>query len=68
MFALTAGLGAEEYCKKLEKEDHDDYSSIMVKVRENLNHRFAPTSHLRFRLLLIAWPKRMPNNFIEKSE
>ena len=65
IFALTAGLGAEEYCRKLEKEDHDDYSSIMVKVRK-FNHLFAHKSY--FRRLLIVWPRRTPSNFIEKSE
>uniref|UniRef100_A0A0N4X719 Methionine synthase n=1 Tax=Haemonchus placei TaxID=6290 RepID=A0A0N4X719_HAEPC len=33
LFACSAGIGAEEYCKELEK-NHDDYASIMVKILE----------------------------------
>ena len=32
MFSCTGGIGVEEYCRKLEKENLDDYASIMVKV------------------------------------
>ena len=31
LFAVTAGVGLEEFAKALERE-HDDYSSIMAKA------------------------------------
>ena len=37
MFAVTAGLGAEELCKEFQS-DHDDYKTIMLKA---LADRFA---------------------------
>lgn len=33
LFSCTGGVGAEEYCRDIEKKDFDDYGSIMVKVR-----------------------------------
>ncbi|CAD6191477.1 unnamed protein product [Caenorhabditis auriculariae] len=50
MFACTAGLGVEDYCKKLETEDHDDYASIMVKaLADRLAEAFAEWLHKEVR-------------------
>lgn len=52
MFACTAGLGAEEYCAKLE-EDHDDYASIMVKaLADRLAEAFAEYLHRQIRVTM----------------
>lgn len=48
-FAVTAGIGVEELCKKYEKE-HDDYSSIMVKaVADRLAEAAAEWLHEKVR-------------------
>ncbi|KAF1765910.1 hypothetical protein GCK72_005863 [Caenorhabditis remanei] len=49
LFACTAGLGAEEYCKVLE-ENHDDYASIMVKaLADRLAEAYAEYLHKEVR-------------------
>jgi len=48
-FALTAGLGVEELCRRFER-DHDDYRSIMVKaLADRLAEAFAELLHKRVR-------------------
>ncbi|KAL6735814.1 hypothetical protein Aduo_006221 [Ancylostoma duodenale] len=50
LFACSAGIGAEEYCKILEK-DHDDYGSIMVKaLADRLAEAFAEYLHRLVRI------------------
>ncbi|RCN28390.1 putative 5-methyltetrahydrofolate--homocysteine methyltransferase [Ancylostoma caninum] len=50
VFACSAGIGAEEYCKILEK-DHDDYGSIMVKaLADRLAEAFAEYLHRLVRI------------------
>lgn len=50
LFACSAGIGAEEYCKELEKE-HDDYASIMVKaLADRLAEAFAEYLHRQVRI------------------
>ncbi|PIC47108.1 hypothetical protein B9Z55_006571 [Caenorhabditis nigoni] len=52
LFACTAGLGAEEYCKTLE-ENHDDYASIMVKaLADRLAEAYAEYLHKEVRVNL----------------
>ncbi|ULU07259.1 hypothetical protein L5515_014902 [Caenorhabditis briggsae] len=52
LFACTAGLGAEEYCKVLE-ENHDDYASIMVKaLADRLAEAYAEYLHKEVRVNL----------------
>jgi 5-methyltetrahydrofolate--homocysteine methyltransferase len=49
-FAVTAGFGTEELCKKFE-QDHDDYSSIMTKaIADRLAEAFAEYLHKRARV------------------
>ena len=49
MFAVTAGLGADELVKQFEK-DHDDYHAIMVKaLADRLAEAFATLLHARVR-------------------
>src|SRR5439155_10077640 len=49
-FAVTAGFGVEELCKKFER-DHDDYNSIMVKaLADRLAEAFAECLHKRARI------------------
>ncbi len=49
MFAVTAGLGADQLAKQFE-EDHDDYNSIMVKaVADRLAEAFAELLHEKVR-------------------
>ncbi len=48
-FAVTGGLGAEELAKKFE-EDHDDYSSIMVKaLADRMAEALAEKIHAKVR-------------------
>jgi 5-methyltetrahydrofolate--homocysteine methyltransferase len=48
-FAVTAGLGVEELCRKFER-DHDDYNSIMTKaLADRLAEAFAELLHQRAR-------------------
>jgi 5-methyltetrahydrofolate--homocysteine methyltransferase len=48
-FAVTAGIGVEDLCKKFEK-DHDDYNSIMTKaLADRLAEAFAEYLHKRVR-------------------
>jgi 5-methyltetrahydrofolate--homocysteine methyltransferase len=48
-FAVTAGFGAEELCRRYER-DHDDYNSIMTKaLADRLAEAFAEYLHLRVR-------------------
>jgi 5-methyltetrahydrofolate--homocysteine methyltransferase len=48
-FAVTAGFGTEELCRKFE-QDHDDYSSIMTKaLADRLAEAFAEYLHKRVR-------------------
>ncbi|KAK6738434.1 hypothetical protein RB195_020504 [Necator americanus] len=50
LFACTAGLGAQEYCKELES-DHDDYGSIMIKaLADRLAEAFAEYLHRLVRI------------------
>ncbi|CAJ0585703.1 unnamed protein product, partial [Mesorhabditis spiculigera] len=52
MFACTAGLGAEQYCAKLE-QDNDDYNSIMVKaLADRLAEAYAEYLHRQIRVTL----------------
>ena len=49
LFAVTAGLGAEKK-EKYFNDDHDDYSSIMLKaLADRLAEAFAEALHLRVR-------------------
>ncbi|MDB5964771.1 MAG: metH, partial [Polaromonas sp.] len=49
VFAVTAGLGAEKK-EKYFQDDHDDYSSIMLKaLADRLAEAFAEALHLRVR-------------------
>jgi 5-methyltetrahydrofolate--homocysteine methyltransferase len=48
-FAVSAGFGTEELCKKFER-DHDDYNSIMTKaLADRLAEAFAEYLHKRAR-------------------
>jgi 5-methyltetrahydrofolate--homocysteine methyltransferase len=48
-FAVSAGFGTEEICKKFER-DHDDYNSIMTKaLADRLAEAFAEYLHKRVR-------------------
>jgi len=48
-FAVTAGFGTEDLCKKFER-DHDDYNSIMTKaIADRLAEAFAEYLHKRAR-------------------
>lgn len=48
-FAVTAGIGVEELCKRFDR-DHDDYNSIMVKaLADRLAEAFAEFLHKRVR-------------------
>jgi 5-methyltetrahydrofolate--homocysteine methyltransferase len=48
-FAVTAGLGVEQLCRKFES-DHDDYNSIMTKaLADRLAEAFAELLHQRAR-------------------
>jgi 5-methyltetrahydrofolate--homocysteine methyltransferase len=48
-FAVSAGFGTEEICKKFER-DHDDYNSIMTKaLADRLAEAFAEFLHKRVR-------------------
>jgi len=48
-FAVTAGVGIEQWTKKFEKE-HDDYNSIMLKaIADRLAEAFAERMHERVR-------------------
>ena len=48
-FAVTAGIGIDEHIKRFE-EDHDDYSSIMLKaLADRLAEAFAERLHERIR-------------------
>ncbi len=49
-FVVTAGKEVEEIATRFEKEDHDDYSSIMVKaLGDRLAEAFAERMHERVR-------------------
>jgi 5-methyltetrahydrofolate--homocysteine methyltransferase len=49
-FAVSAGFGTEELCRKFE-QDHDDYNSIMTKaLADRLAEAFAEYLHHRVRL------------------
>ncbi|KAK5966664.1 5-methyltetrahydrofolate-homocysteine methyltransferase [Trichostrongylus colubriformis] len=57
LFACSAGIGAEEYCKELEK-NHDDYASIMVKaLADRLAEAFAEYLHKQVRTELWGYSK-----------
>lgn len=48
-FAVTAGIGVDELCKRFD-QDHDDYNSIMVKsLADRLAEAFAEFLHARVR-------------------
>ena len=48
-FAVTAGIGLDELCKRFDK-DHDDYNSIMAKaLADRLAEAFAESLHKRVR-------------------
>jgi 5-methyltetrahydrofolate--homocysteine methyltransferase len=48
-FAVTAGIGLDELCKRFDK-DHDDYNSIMAKaLADRLAEAFAECLHKRVR-------------------
>jgi 5-methyltetrahydrofolate--homocysteine methyltransferase len=49
LFAVTAGIGADECARRFE-EEHDDYSAIMVKaLADRLAEAFAELMHARVR-------------------
>ena len=49
MFAVTAGLGADELVRRYE-QDHDDYNAIMVKaLADRLAEAFAEYLHAQAR-------------------
>ncbi len=56
-FAVTTGIGIDEHVKRFE-EDHDDYSSIMLKVlADRLAEAFAELMHKRMRKEFWAYAK-----------
>lgn len=58
MFAVTAGIGADELAKEFET-NLDDYSSIMVKaLADRLAEAFAEELHERVRKNLWAYAKK----------
>jgi 5-methyltetrahydrofolate--homocysteine methyltransferase len=55
MFAVTAGLGADDLVRKFER-DHDDYNAIMVKaLADRLAEAFAEAMHEKVRRELWAY-------------
>ncbi|VDK65727.1 unnamed protein product [Cylicostephanus goldi] len=62
IFACSAGIGAEKYCKELEA-DHDDYGSIMVKaLADRLAEAFAEYLHRLVRTELWGYSKDEVNS------
>ncbi|GMR34641.1 hypothetical protein PMAYCL1PPCAC_04836, partial [Pristionchus mayeri] len=58
LFSCTGGLGAEEYCRGLEKKDFDDYGSIMVKaLADRLAEATAEWLHREVRVRLWGYSK-----------
>ena len=58
MFAVTAGIGADALSRSYEKEQLDDYSSIMVKaLADRLAEAFAEEMHERVRRELWGYAK-----------
>jgi 5-methyltetrahydrofolate--homocysteine methyltransferase len=56
-FALTTGIGIDEYVKRFEK-DHDDYSAIMLKaLADRLAEAFAELMHKKVRTEIWAYAK-----------
>ncbi|NTS75427.1 methionine synthase [Catenovulum sp. SM1970] len=50
-FAVTAGIGADEWADQVLNDDHDDYTSIMIKaVADRLAEAFAEYLHERIRV------------------
>ncbi len=63
-FAVTAGIGIEEWTKKFERE-HDDYSSILLKaLADRLAEAFAERMHERVRTEFwgYAADEKLPND------
>ena len=59
-FAVTAGFGVEELCRKFE-EDHDDYNSIMTKaLADRLAEAFAELPAPARSQGMGLWPDREP--------
>ncbi|GMR36761.1 hypothetical protein PMAYCL1PPCAC_06956, partial [Pristionchus mayeri] len=58
LFSCTGGLGAEEYCREIEKKDFDDYGSIMVKaLADRLAEATAEWLHREVRVKLWGYSK-----------
>ena len=58
LFAVTAGIGIEEYVKAFERE-HDDYSAIMLKaLADRLAEAFAERIHERVRKEFWGYSKK----------
>ncbi len=61
-FAVTAGFGVEELCRKFER-DHDDYNSIMTKaLADRLAEAFAEYSPPARPQGMGLWPGGEPDN------
>jgi 5-methyltetrahydrofolate--homocysteine methyltransferase len=64
-FAVTAGIGTDEWVKKFEA-DNDDYSAIMVKVlADRLAEAFAELMHLKVRKEI--WGYAQDENFDQEE-
>ncbi|KAF8360237.1 metr-1, partial [Pristionchus pacificus] len=58
LFSCTGGVGAEEYCRDIEKNDFDDYGSIMVKaLADRLAEATAEWLHREVRVKLWGYSK-----------
>ncbi|MEW6638087.1 MAG: vitamin B12 dependent-methionine synthase activation domain-containing protein, partial [Actinomycetota bacterium] len=70
LFAVTAGLGAEELARRFE-EEHDDYNAIMVKaLADRLSEAFAELMHERVRRELWGYApeERLDNEALIREE
>jgi 5-methyltetrahydrofolate--homocysteine methyltransferase len=70
LFAVTAGLGAEETARRFE-EEHDDYNAIMVKaLADRLAEAFAERLHQRVRKELwgYAADEKLENDALIREE
>jgi 5-methyltetrahydrofolate--homocysteine methyltransferase len=69
-FAVTTGIGIDKHVKRFEK-DHDDYSSIMLKVlADRLAEAFAELMHQRVRKEFWAYDRSetLSNNALIKEQ
>ena len=54
MFAVSAGFGCEELCKKFSEANNDDYSSIMTSaLADRLSEAFAELLHQKVKFRVI---------------